>query len=948
MKLQQLTIHNIASIEDAVIDFEAQPLSDSEVFLITGNTGSGKSTILDAICLALFANTPRLDNTRMQGKTKDGSNGLSIGDPRQLLRRDAGEGFVQLTFIGSNRVRYQAEWSVRRANDRPSGALQAKKWKLTNLDMPQADALRKDDDIKAEMEKAVGLSFDQFCRTTLLAQGEFTRFLNSKDNEKAEILEKLTNKPEYALIGAKVREVFNSKAQAWESARQQVADVVTLTDEQIAQLNEQTAALDKQSKEIESANRLCITKLQWLETEQKLSASVTDAKNAYDKVIAAMESEAFQRTEKTLSEWNDTMDARQYLAALNEASKNEQECLAEQNRLTAQAGVLQQNLQKALEVSRKAESDCTEYSRQLQAAEESLEAMRMPQLREEFSKTKDLLGAISIARTHLHTLAVETQRRVQAKQEIDKRSETIQSKKAEMANLSEPVRLAKSRMDTARELFDAQKDTIDKFASAWRQKLHVGDICPVCRQKITDTLPHEEDLKQLVDGLQTAYTQAENAYNDLMAQQNRLDAEIRSFEDANRTAQIRYDSDTSVAQAEQNAKMQLRRCGIDSADNAEEQLNGVEQRTTKQLQQLEAQIQQGEQSEKQLRAQRDTLNRLRTEKDQRLLAYTQAQQAVTQHNGKTETTQRLLCQAQERKQNAQAALDAFFLSHPLITPERLMQLAALSAQTVAQHKEAVERTKNEQLSRKTLWESALQAQQEHQLSKPVLTEADTPAQLRQQIDGNTPRINALNQEIGDIRGKLRTDEEKKTTLGQLILREQEAKREYDRWQRLDNLIGDATGNTFRRIAQSYVLASLIHSANSYMHSLTDRYVLKVEPGTFVITLEDAYQGYASRAASTISGGESFLVSLSLALALSDIGQQLAVDTLFIDEGFGTLSGEPLQNAINTLRLLHDKSGRHVGIISHVEELQERIPVQIQVRQNAKASSSTIQIVPETE
>ena len=74
MKLQKLTIHNIASIEDAVIDFEAQPLVDSEVFLITGKTGAGKSTILDAICLALFADTPRLDGTLMQGETKDVDN----------------------------------------------------------------------------------------------------------------------------------------------------------------------------------------------------------------------------------------------------------------------------------------------------------------------------------------------------------------------------------------------------------------------------------------------------------------------------------------------------------------------------------------------------------------------------------------------------------------------------------------------------------------------------------------------------------------------------------------------------------------------------------------------------------------------------------------------------------------------------------------------------------
>ena len=197
---------------------------------------------------------------------------------------------------------------------------------------------------------------------------------------------------------------------------------------------------------------------------------------------------------------------------------------------------------------------------------------------------------------------------------------------------------------------------------------------------------------------------------------------------------------------------------------------------------------------------------------------------------------------------------------------------------------------------------------------------------------------------GAISQELRTDEDNKKSRGKLIEEREKRFAEYQKWSRMNQLIGDSEGKKFRKIAQSYVLTSLIHSANSYMKTLTDRYTLKVAPGTFVISLEDAYQGYVSRAASTISGGESFLVSLSLALALSDIGQQLAVDTLFIDEGFGTLSGEPLQNAINTLRSLHTKSGRHVGIISHIEELQERIPIQIQVLQSGNNSSSKVQVV----
>ena len=110
MKLKQLTIHNIASIEDATIDFTKEPLADSKVFLITGNTGSGKSTILDAICLALYANTPRLKDSNMEGKLVDGSQKFEITDTFQLVRKGANKAFVTLTFTGIDGNDYEAKW----------------------------------------------------------------------------------------------------------------------------------------------------------------------------------------------------------------------------------------------------------------------------------------------------------------------------------------------------------------------------------------------------------------------------------------------------------------------------------------------------------------------------------------------------------------------------------------------------------------------------------------------------------------------------------------------------------------------------------------------------------------------------------------------------------------------------------------------------------------------
>ena len=168
--------------------------------------------------------------------------------------------------------------------------------------------------------------------------------------------------------------------------------------------------------------------------------------------------------------------------------------------------------------------------------------------------------------------------------------------------------------------------------------------------------------------------------------------------------------------------------------------------------------------------------------------------------------------------------------------------------------------------------------------------------------------------------------------------------EYAQWKRLCDPFGNADGSLFQKIAQSFILGNLLHSANHYLKSLHPRYSLEVITGTLYMSLVDAYQGYATRFVSSLSGGESFLVSLSLALALADIGQNLAVDTLFIDEGFGSRSGEELSNAINTLRALHRSNGRHVSIISHVESIKECIPVQIQVIKEGNHSSSLVKVI----
>lgn len=1153
MILQQLQIHNIASIEDATIDFEAQPLADSEVFLITGKTGAGKSTLLDAICLALYASTPRLENTSMQGEMRDNEKDIKIKDPVQLMRRNTGEAFVRLTFIGSNDVHYEAQWSVARARNKVTGKIQNKKWALRNLDTDFTYA--KDKEIREEIALAIGLDFKQFCRTTLLAQGEFTRFLNSKDDEKAEILEKITGVDAYSRIGAKIFEQTVEKKKIWEDSQQKIEGIQILNDEEIAQKSNQLQQLDEQSQQIKNTLEKEQKKLRWLQREQDFRQRKEQAKEDLAHVKFIAESDETQQQEQTIALWNHTIEAR---AKMNEAASCAKTILQQEAQLQsleqtfrqiqgAQSYELQQeqtialsiksiddylaqeapkvhlyenaqtlntliesflknkkdaanNLQYAnqikkelstqylpkLEKSKTMLEECQKtYNQQVikaQEAETELEHLHLPQLRQQQESLKTLLNDIQTAKNLLELLHEEQNRHVLSKENLVQLQNSIQEKEKQLQVLTQESHDAEIRKNALQLAYEKQRESINKWAKSIRIKLQIGDTCPVCQQRIENTLPHEDNIDALVVEAEKLYKDAENEYNKILTSQNALDADIKALKNSLANEQkVFAKCCESLAKATQKAQEAAKK--IPEGEN--------ETQTLATLEKVSAQIAEAEVKEKEAK-------KLRTLRDQKLQEYEvlrnemlAVQQKVndTQHRielveaqislqtkdsekaqndiqtligeaeklswkndwhtmltefGKevedgaitykmnTEKQQKLaaeLKQFEEGNKNLAAVLDAIVKLIPtwgtpskeplmlkripkvltraselqsqitaalqqmnaakekeedtkkwlkefmekkqemlkdfsdkeqeiLLDENLLKQLDTLQQSDIAEKTEAINRIKQQLVSKQTVWDELEKAYQLHTGEYEALFDEDEKMptgekmseeeSLDTRISTSIASLEAQLSELGNQRGgiirDLEVDRSNKAKVGSLLQESAQKKADFEKWSRLNQLLGDATGNKFRRIAQSYVLASLIHSANGYMRTLSDRYILKVVPGTFVISLEDAYQGYVSRAASTLSGGESFLVSLSLALALSDIGTQLSVDTLFIDEGFGTLSGEPLQHAVNTLRSLHSKSGRHVGIISHVEELKERIPVQIRVNQEGNNSSSTIEIV----
>lgn len=283
-------------------------------------------------------------------------------------------------------------------------------------------------------------------------------------------------------------------------------------------------------------------------------------------------------------------------------------------------------------------------------------------------------------------------------------------------------------------------------------------------------------------------------------------------------------------------------------------------------------------------------------------------------------------------------LDDFFATNPTIDRAEVEHLMTLPESTVKDWRDTVDNIQRLLIASETELSTAKSESQEHAKTRP----ADLIDETTDTTDGNGWHAADLPLLIADTEKTEREAMEERARIkavfdnaarysAELLRADEElaaADADYSRWEQLCRYLGDAEGKKFRRVAQSHLLECLINGANSYLKRLNDRYELEVYPGTFTIMVTDSYQDYARRTANTISGGETFLVSLALALALSDIGEMRGCDTLFIDEGFGSLSGEPLDRAVATLKSLHHQVGRRIGIISHIASLREKIATQI--------------------
>ena len=230
----------------------------------------------------------------------------------------------------------------------------------------------------------------------------------------------------------------------------------------------------------------------------------------------------------------------------------------------------------------------------------------------------------------------------------------------------------------------------------------------------------------------------------------------------------------------------------------------------------------------------------------------------------------------------------------------------------------------------------------HLESRPEIREEETSYYLEEKMEEDSKLLEEKTIEIGKKTQILSDDCNLRESLGEKMKECEKMKEIYLSWNELNDKIGDKEGKKFQRIAQSYVLKNLLFGANNHLERLSNRYHLDCSGLT--LTIIDDYEGGVVRPVGTLSGGESFLVSLALALALSSLNNnELGVETLFIDEGFGTLSDEFLNTVMDALESLHANGRRKIGIISHIDSLRDRIKTHIEIRRNGN-EPSTVTIV----
>ena len=925
MKPLSLTIAAFGPFADVQqIDFAA--LGTDSIFLTLGDTGAGKTTIFDAICFALYgvASGEQRENTKLF---------------RSHYAKPEQETYVRLRFAcGEHIYEIKRTPSCVRPKQRGEGfttePANAILWRILGEEdveiLCEGDALTKE-----RIVQIIGLERDQFRSIVMIAQGEFKKFLLSDSKQKSLILRKLF-RTEYC-------EALNERLKAERTAAKQALDTQTqLLNHTFRRIQPQESYLQTEYERMLATG----TESMWEQLCTLLQASMERAQEALPALRMQMEQqnrelETLIRSITQGKQINALMQQYQnrterleretvFLAQLEQNCKDAEKAAEALPELQNQIAVLQeqlpnyQALQQLLEDYAKLQSAHQEETRSVEQRQKALDMRKADCSRIEkiIAEQTDLPVQLEKAKHDLEAAKMQEEQL----SAIVKQFDAVQQAVQELQNHSQKTKqLNTEYFSVIKPQYDvAERNFFGNMTGNLAQTLKPGACCPVCGSR-------EHPMPAVLDP-ETYVTEAQ--YQEYKKKQEQALANLKDSQ-----SQDGLLADRLQSQNEQLAKLlqaQELSMGTQPEDVAGLQQENRDRKTAlqKQCQQLERQIEQLQQMQVQLTALRAELPKQET-----------ALQAATQS---LQTTAQLLAAKKAEYETCKAAL-RFASLQEAEQHLRRMQEQANALQQARTDAETQFRAQQD-IRAKTLGEcEGLQKQ----IGDSTPYDVAAAERQKQELEINRDKLQALirNAEVNIRECKQVVDE------ATACAKQMQAAAAYVNVleQLVKMMSGDAKQAarvSFERYVQAYYFNQVLVFANKKLTELSDgRYCLQLRDAaenrnqTAGLNLDvmDYYTGQA-RSVETLSGGETFLASLALALGLSDTVQQqsggMRLDAMFIDEGFGTLDSTMLDNAVKVLEQLSDNS-RMIGIISHVTELADRFEKQILVTKGK--SGSVIQV-----
>jgi len=1001
MKIESLSFKNINSLKgEHKIHFDESPLNSGGLFAIIGPTGSGKSSLLDAICLALYGRTPRISSVTKSKIEQDGS----------ILTKYQKEAYAKVKF-SCNLGTYEATWSISTNRNDKLRECEMDLWNVAT----EISFSEKKTEVLSEIERLIGLSYDQFVKSVLLSQGDFATLLQSNEKERSELLEKITNTSIYRSIGKKVYEKYmslKSKILTQKTILDNLQNKLISKEtesgfkQDLKQLQEKEAIEHKKSSEYQRD-------LDQLKLREKLSSEEKVVKTDF-KTMFDHKQRFDDENQHRLEQHQKTLEFEDELQEFNSLQKDGDRLKAsitrEQEEITkinSNINSLHQKIERLLktkvepkaveseleklqethtELNTKRSSKLHDFSTKKQLLNKELEGLDLKfqkqelgnfigelthrleisseQIRDLEKKLEDTenLEARIQEQEHLRDTLKEAAHESRILKDLGDQLFRLENKRSILhkkeSEYPEQIKLKESKFKTAeKELahFQTKKDnqSLRLEVEDLRQKLQTGEPCSVCG---AIDHPYSEHLPEVISDLDKTIARAKEMSKQLSKDLQGLNAESvslkKQIEDLDKEIE-ELRSKHSLNQEEFNLKFKEL-----SLLDKEDSYANLEQKTKQTIENYRA-FKQHKVEYKALQSSISILEELlHIEKEGKSIrekmkslyegndlgslvsSYTKAwNQLRTELNSVSSSV--------DKQTNDKIILDKNIsqLQQSLKSILESKGFADISEANASRMKSS---NYDELLFRKSGIDKNIKVKEEklkgldHQLKGLEFIHFTEKEKTEIAIDDIKATLNSTREKLEEIKRVLKNQKENLTeykTIQDSIIEVQKANK---KWEVLNRLIGDATGTEFNKFAQDLSLQRLILLGNKRLKQLNDRYELdrfiagEDKNQLYVI---DNHMGGLRRSVKTLSGGETFLMSLALALGLSDLASKnIEINSLFIDEGFGTLDPETLDLTLDTLERLQAESNKTIGIISHVNALKERIQTQIVLDRNTQGYS----------